>query len=232
MPQSNKKKLITLFKTYGCSFTEYQWPTWTYWLATKASIERHGIPGAGNEDIARNIVTNADNDSIQVVMWSGFDRISRDKKKFNNLGEGKYQGDQYSLYRLMARTYEQIYMANTFCSQNKIKIFNFLAFPLELGEDTKLQNITHPMRKLMPEMPISFSEWCLENQPIITNKKDQHPTVSQHFYYYNNIMCKKIGSAIADEDLEDLRKQDLKYATLKTKSQWANYKGPINYEFK
>jgi len=45
-------------------------------------------------------------------------------------------------------------------------------------------------------------------------------------------MCKKIGSAIADEDLEDLRKQDLKYATLKTKSQWANYKGPINYEFK
>ena len=221
---------MDLYKTYGCSFTEYQWPTWTYFLGKVAKVERHGVPGWGNEDIARSILHSADNKSVQVVMWSGFDRVSRDhNKKFDIIGEGKYTGNDYSNERLLSRTYESIYLVNKYCSEKNIKLHNFLAFPLRLGEDRKLHNIDHPLRSSMPEFAVSFSEWCLDNKSIIQHEHDGHPSVSQHLAYYNTVISDILGTQKVSENYEHLREQELQFSKLKTKSKWKNYNGPIDY---
>ena len=221
---------MALYKTYGCSFTEYQWPTWTFFLGKVATVKRHGVPGWGNEDIARSILHNADDQSIQVVMWSGFDRVSRDNnKKFKPIGEGKYTGNDYNLERLLSRTYEQIYFTNRYCLDKNIEIYNFLAFPLELGEGNMLQKIKHPLHKFLPDTPISFSEWCLDNKAMIINKNDGHPSVSQHLYYYNTVISPILRTKKIDENIEHLRNQELAFSRIKTKSNWKNYTGPIDY---
>jgi hypothetical protein len=218
---------MALYKTYGCSFTEYQWPTWTYFLGKVATIKRHGVPGWGNEDIARSILHNADNQSIQVVMWSGFDRVSRDNnKKFQPIGEGKYTGNDYNTERLLSRTYETIFAVNRYCNDHKITLHNFTAFPLEMGEENKIHNIKHPLKKYMPEMRMSFSEFCIDNKPLHPHVKDQHPTISQHLKYYNNVIADVIGSDHVDEDVSQ---QEKEYSILDTKRSWKNYNGVIRF---
>jgi len=215
------------FKTYGCSYTEYQWPTWTHWLEHDNKVKRYGVPGWGNEDIARSLILNCDTKSTQVVMWSAFDRVSRDaNKKWPYVGEGKYTGSDYNKERLLSRTYEQIYLANRYCADNNIKIFNFTAFPLELGEDTELHKIKHPLKKDMPTMPISFAEFCLDHHALHPNIKDRHPTVYQHLKYYNDVMCPVLDTKTVDKDISE---QELYYSKLETKSNWKTYSGPINF---
>jgi hypothetical protein len=69
--------------TFGCSFTQYIWPTWADILGKEfAYYENWGQRGAGNhyifysliECIERNKITS--NDTI-IIMWSGSDREDR-----------------------------------------------------------------------------------------------------------------------------------------------------------
>ena len=69
--------------TFGCSFTQYLWPTWADILGREFSYyENWAQQGAGNhyifysliECIQRNKITA--NDTV-VIMWSGYDREDR-----------------------------------------------------------------------------------------------------------------------------------------------------------
>lgn len=72
------------FYAFGCSFTQYIWPTWADIVATDLGIpfENWGRGGAGNQFIAAKIIecdtinTLTPNDLV-VVMWSGWSREDR-----------------------------------------------------------------------------------------------------------------------------------------------------------
>ena len=114
------------FQTYGCSYTEYFWPTWVNFLQTTYKVDRYGSPGIGNTRISQLILDNADKTCAQIVMCSGFDRVDRDDNKYieTNMGSGKYMGIYITLETLMANTIEAIYKTNKFCKDNNIAIFN------------------------------------------------------------------------------------------------------------
>ena len=78
--------------TFGCSFTNYYWPTWADILGKQFSKhENWGLAGGGNHYIFNSIVeANKRNqftkDDTIIVMWSG---ISREDKYIN----GQWQAD-------------------------------------------------------------------------------------------------------------------------------------------
>ena len=69
--------------TFGCSFTEYRWPTWANILGQNFDqFENWGQPGGGNtfilnslmECINRNIIQA--NDTV-IIMWTSIGREDR-----------------------------------------------------------------------------------------------------------------------------------------------------------
>jgi hypothetical protein len=80
---SNKPRLFT----FGCSYTNYLWPTWADFIGTQYEhYENWGQPGAGNYYIATRLlechqVNNITKDDVVLVMLSSFTRydfITRD----------------------------------------------------------------------------------------------------------------------------------------------------------
>ena len=81
------KKYNRLF-TFGCSFTEYPWPTWANILAYELNIPfyNYGRSGAGNQFIANTVMQSdshfqfTENDLI-VICWTN---VCREDKWVNN----------------------------------------------------------------------------------------------------------------------------------------------------
>jgi len=84
----NYKKYKRVF-IFGCSFTNYHWPTWANILALEmqqAEIHNFGRPGAGNlyilgKIIEANQVFRFNNDDLVLVLWSTFCREDRYRYK-------------------------------------------------------------------------------------------------------------------------------------------------------
>ena len=74
--------------TFGCSFTNYKWPTWADILSKEFEyFENWGRPGAGNSYITNAVVEASiknkfTKDDTIMIMWSSMTREDRylDKK--------------------------------------------------------------------------------------------------------------------------------------------------------
>tara|TARA_B100000085_G_C18546133_1_gene513959 strand:+ start:948 stop:1712 length:765 start_codon:yes stop_codon:yes gene_type:complete len=68
--------------TFGCSFTQYKWPTWADYLHVGGLAENYqnwGLPGGSNDFIFHSVVECLDNitdSDIVCIMWSQPHRIS------------------------------------------------------------------------------------------------------------------------------------------------------------
>lgn len=71
------------FFSFGCSFTEYRWPTWADIISKEIpEYYNYGKPGAGNFYIFSSIVEadkkyNFNEDDLVMVMWTAIDREDR-----------------------------------------------------------------------------------------------------------------------------------------------------------
>lgn len=81
--------------TFGCSFTNYYWPTWADFIGLKFKhYENWGKPGAGNYYIASmvhecNHINKLTKDDTVIVMFTSIDRfdyVTRDSRWINSGG--------------------------------------------------------------------------------------------------------------------------------------------------
>lgn len=68
--------------TFGCSFTNYVWPTWATLLLTVKNGENWALPGMGNKFIFEslvecNVTHKLTKDDIVIIMWSSWFREDR-----------------------------------------------------------------------------------------------------------------------------------------------------------
>lgn len=67
--------------TFGCSMTQYRWPTWADIVGTCWNkFENWGRPGAGNQYIFNKVIecnarNNFNSNDTVLIMWSGISRI-------------------------------------------------------------------------------------------------------------------------------------------------------------
>jgi len=208
-----------MIKTYGCSSTQYRWQTWPDFLKifSKQTVKNFGISGASNEIISRTICKTAKKDDIIVVMWSMFDRVHSDIfYKKNKFCEGKYNSRSdrkdnnyaYSLEQLYDRSVEYIWLANKFCNDNNIKIYNFLVTIFELGETKSIQQFSPYLKIDHHKWPIDFGSFRLSHKKVGKEIKDAHPAPSEHYFYCKEVICPALGIKTFDIPLDQLKKLD------------------------
>jgi len=82
MNQLNLKKYKRFF-AFGCSFTQYKWPTWADIIGSNIEFyENWGYSGRGNHYIFNSIIEcdakhKFNQDDLVIVMWSKIDREDR-----------------------------------------------------------------------------------------------------------------------------------------------------------
>jgi len=68
--------------TFGCSFTNYWWPTWADIMHSQYHGENWGMPGGGNKFIFESLIecmvtNNINKDDTVIIMWSSWSREDR-----------------------------------------------------------------------------------------------------------------------------------------------------------
>jgi hypothetical protein len=207
-------------KCFGCSFTDYKWPTWADFLhlSTGGQCKNYGITGASNEIISRRVIQNAVKGDTVCVMWSAFDREHSEVYfKKHDFCEGKFnfsirnQDHIPTIEQLYHRSLECIWMTNKFCIEKGIKIINLSMTIFRLGEQNEITDFKDHLEINYRSWPIDLYSFCLDNKPVThIDTDDNHPTPSQHYYYHENIVCPILElqpKKINFESLEKLDKQ-------------------------
>jgi len=203
-------------KCFGCSFTQYKWNTWPHFLKLSAKnhkVYNFGVAGSSNEFICREIIKRSKTDDKVVVMWSGFDRVHSEhffKQKKHNTGKNDDYTFGTTLEQLFQRTIEYIWLANQYCKENNIKIFNLLITILEIGETKENNKFNKHLDIKNEQWPIDFSSFCLDNPGFLTDSDDTHPLPSQHYNFTKNIICPILNFKPHFIDDKQLRILDLK----------------------
>ena len=134
--------LMTRLYTFGCSFTNYNWPTWADILGRSYDYyENWGMPGAGNffiyNSIIECILTNKLTSSDQViVMWTSTAREDRYiNNEWNGTG-GLYINNQQIDYKgYLIRDLSFIYGAEQVLKQAGIPYVFLSMVPIDSADE-------------------------------------------------------------------------------------------------
>jgi hypothetical protein len=202
---------------FGCSFTNYWWPTWADILAHDAGCEYHnfGISGTGNVSIFSRMV-QADNkykftskDKIY-VMWSGWHRHDKvlDNGDWHQTGpvNWAYSKDwlkeNWSMPNDVMKNYVSIISANT--------MFNISW----QGHMTKVE-IEDEYKFFDYDVPNANAYFKNSKYyKIYENIVDPHPSIDSHIDYLENEIKYKVKQStknyfkVIDEKIKKLTKKD------------------------
>lgn len=201
-------------KCFGCSFTKYKWNTWPHFLKLSAKghkVFNFGVPGSSNEFICREIIKRSTTNDQVIVMWSTFDRVHSEqfyKKHNHNTGKNDETVIGVTLEQLYQRTLEYIWLANSYCNQKGIQIVNLLMTILEIGETKKVNNFKRHLDIEHKNWPVDMESFCLQNRPLGKNIKDDHPSPSQHYKYFQQIICPAMDIEPIEIEDKTLKKLD------------------------
>lgn len=242
------------FIASGCSLTDYKWTTWADILATSFDEYRNvGVGGADNATIARNLINEAREGDVAVVLWTGFDRWSQwiekgypmPKDKENHwlhLGTLVFNKEFWSKYYHPVERFhtmmDYVQLVNLHSQQNNYTAYHFTVFPLFLGESETEQH---------PELDEIFSKYTIKNnylksQPSMIEyleknkltdkvpfepggpKDDTHATPLAHWHYLHDVML-----PILKVDVDPGLKESIKEEQLKVKrgESWTKNPPPI-----
>lgn len=174
--------------TFGCSYTEYIWPTWSDIIAKDLDCENHNYAkaGMGNQGIAcRTIEANEKHkfckDDLVCILWSGWQRVDL-------LKEGKWitEGNILNSYY-----YNDEYISNHWSEENDI-VRNKTAI-LQTNAYLKSFNVNlfqGHIDKVDKNLPGYKNTFTKPKHVYVT---DSHPSVLEHMRYVENTIYPYLG---------------------------------------
>ena len=132
--------------TFGCSFTQYKWPTWADYLHAGGLANKYqnwGLPGGSNDFIFHSVV-NCDmknkitSEDLVVVMWSQTNRLSdyTNNQGWTLLGNAylyqpKERMKYYSEDKAMLEQTSYIHAVTKICKANGCNLKMFSVEPIQ-----------------------------------------------------------------------------------------------------
>jgi len=203
------------FFAFGCSFTNYRWPTWADIIATEMSHAEYGnfgIPGSGNETILCRVV-EADKrfvfntDDLIMIMWTTMCREDRWasggwKMTGNIFNQSEYDENFVASFAdpkgyliknmaVMSSTRRYVYSTNA-------NLFTMTATPFDHQQNTddpQIQGIldlysfdNELVQDSLFEVEMN-SEWGISHQ-YLKNQimyTDYHPTPIRYYNYLSKL---------------------------------------------
>lgn len=143
MTNLNKANFNRIF-TFGCSFTEYSWPTYADFLAYDLNIPLYnfGAAGAGNEYIANTVLQydttfGFKNSDLVIVQWTSLLREDRFFPEFGKRGSWVLKGYLGNNFDWHSIEFLKYYISYSNCMIKQ--------FPLISAVQTLLEKKTNPI---------------------------------------------------------------------------------------
>jgi|TARA_R110000868_G_scaffold106759_2_gene292521 hypothetical protein len=207
--------------TFGCSFTNYCWPTWANIVAydLNMTLKNYGQVGMGNFGIANRILEvneriGVDEDDKLLVLWSSWDR--EDRLKQNQWrGEGSvFSNDEIYGRKWIRNFYDDSdkIMKNVFWIHSVNKLYGkninwqgsgfdyyrndtfFEETPAGLDQDAR--KLIKIYGHLMPKV---FHWVNAEDSPSFGYFRDKHPDIKRHMALVEDHIYPKLGKKLRKE---------------------------------
>lgn len=222
--------------TFGCSFTEWYWPTWANIIAHDLGLEfyNYGQSGIGNVGIAHRIVqadlTHKFQESdIILVVWSSWNREDRIDENFWRCGGNVFNNQYYDrnfLKNQWSTTDSIVKNSHAIISANKTYNIKFNGHILALGgteeggtESAEFKSSEyHWWQFYQPHLPDDGYFLQSANYAHYETIDDDHPRVSSHLSYVNNVIYPKLNYILKKETVEFYTALDNKISQLPHKS--------------
>ena len=174
--------------TFGCSYTEYIWPTWSDIIAKDLNCENHNYAkaGMGNQGIACRTIEanekhNFNKDDLVCILWSSWQRIDLLKQ-----GVWKTEGNI-----LHSDSYSSEYLSNHWSEENDI-IRNKTAI-LQTNAYLKILNVDlfqGHIDKVDKNLPGAENVFPKPKNVYVS---DSHPSILEHMYYVEKTIYPYLG---------------------------------------
>lgn len=201
------------FFAFGCSFTDWSWPTWADIIAFDLDIpvQNWGTAGLGNVGIASKIIecdlsNQYNDDDLIIVLWSTWAREDRhysDERHYGwkALGDVSFSFDRHFMETYWSISNDLIKNSNAIISTNKIygdRIkFNGHIFPPLISDDNQLAKLEcteldKTIAKFYQPHIINDGNFNkslgFDNYPV-----DGHPSVLSHLQYVQEVIYPKLN---------------------------------------
>jgi len=216
---NNISKYDRIF-TFGCSWTNYVWPTWAEMIRyTDQSPEVHnwGISGIGNVGIfyrmiecdLKNKFTENDLIIVQWTSWTREDRHVNRWQTYGNIFNSSYY-DQKFLKKYWSWDNDVIKNSSCILATNKMfnigyqfnmlpNLYSELEFPFRDEEWHKIYHDALPKIDYFPK-----GSGCFNGKMTY----DAHPDIKDHLNFFNNNIKDRFGFTLEKNESEILKLYD------------------------
>ena len=195
--------------TFGCSFTQYWWPTWANIIATDLGIpaQNWGIGGVGNVAIQHRMVecdlkNTFTEDDLILVLWSSWAREDRlddtGWNRYGNILNSEYHGEKF-IAKFWSEENDTVKNATAIIAANKMFNIQYQAhwvdYQISLDDyDQVAPSSPFHLQYLMDALPTKNMMKCTNSK---WNKlvDDHHPCVLAHLKYAEQI-SNEIGTKL------------------------------------
>lgn len=198
---------------FGCSFTDFHWPTWAEVLAYQADfpVINLGQSGIGNVAILHEILKcdieyRFDESDLIIIMWSHWSREDRwlhgHWYTHGNVFKNKFYDSEFinrywSWENDIIKNSTAIILANK--SFNVTRNFSITDYgQKEYDIESRSQtNLLHFYQTSLPQLTLfDYSE----NSRFDGTSVDNHPDILCHVNFYNKNICSAFGLKPVDQD--------------------------------
>jgi len=211
--------------TFGCSFTQWNWPSWADIIAheLKLPYQNWGIPGLGNVGIQARLIecdlrNKFNKDDLVFVVWSSWTREDRFDVRKTLLTHASWNGTGDILH-----SYDKKFIDNYWSMNNDIMKNSTAIISANKMFDIKFNgHISTPIASSYDDLNLGFSdhekEIALFYEPHIPNdgeyqenKKhpcrynkinDSHPDILAHLDYVREFIVPKLGITLSKSTVD------------------------------
>ena len=181
--------------TFGCSFTNYVWPTWADIIGTQFSdFQNWGKSGAGNYYISSKLyechtVNQITKDDVILIMFSSIDRFDYIDQNSNFITMGSVYGNSHRLSRdfVMDEWSDEFGLYNSWYSILSVKtLLDSIGCEYELMKAFDFDCIDGPIKFEKPKNENNRIKGCLNSISKILSGEcliDFHVKTNQHYHF-------------------------------------------------
>ena len=210
--------------TFGCSFTQFYWPTWSHIIAHELKIphQNWGIAGLGNVGVHARLLecdlrNKFNEDDIILIVWSNWAR-----EDFFDVKKSYRSNCKWSASGGTTDSYDKNFI-ETYCSLSNdlIKNSNAMISANKMFNIKFNGHIVTPIINLHNDKALAFNdrekELALFYEEHIPNDgeftraahtcsyalvNEMHPDIMSHLDYVNEYICPKLNISLSNKTID------------------------------
>ena len=201
--------------TFGCSYTQFVWPTWADIIAYDLSIpyQNWGLAGTGNISIAhrmlecdlRNKFTDRD---LILVNWSSFHREDRieGNSPYWNCGGNVFNNNSFGnkfIKKYWSPTNDIVKNCTAIISSNKMFNINYQSYMIDYQDNSEGGEVVYDFNQFshyLENMPEKHVFESYGNSQFNNTIWDSHPDILQHLKHAIRI-SKELGHSLSSSTI-------------------------------